>query len=278
MSRTWQEDPPGRRPEWGGGGGPSIQLPLVTPGVKGLLWVNGIAFLLTLLARPLIDWFALRPDTWVEGFPLVPFWQVVTYGFLHSTSSAFHLLFNLLGIYFFGSMLEGIIGTRRFLAWYLAAIVVGGVAQLGAGVLAYLGSGDVGYTLGASGGVLFLIVACATMRPDTLVIFILFPLKLKTLALIMVGLDLFGLLSGTGGTAYLVHIAGAVLGFAAVRLRWVWMDPVERVQEHREASRERSAAEDAQRLDALLKQIHERGIGSLTPREREFLKRMSSRR
>jgi hypothetical protein len=56
------------------------------------------------------------------------------------------------------------------------------------------------------------------------------------------------------------------------------MDPVERVQEHREASRERSAAEDAQKLDALLKQIHERGIGSLTKREREFLKRMSSRR
>jgi membrane associated rhomboid family serine protease len=250
----------------------------VTPGAKGLLWANGIVFLLTLLARPLIDWFALRPGAWVESFPLLPFWQVVTYGFLHSTGSAFHLLFNLLGIYFFGSMLEGIIGTRRFLAWYLAAVVVGGLAQLAAGIVSYLGGTDVGYTLGASGGVLFLIVACATLRPDTLVIFILFPLKLKTLALIMVGLDLFGLLSGTGGTAYLVHIAGAVLGFAAVKLRWVWVDPVERVQEHREASRERSAAEDAQKLDALLKQIHERGIGSLTKREREFLKRMSSRR
>lgn len=277
MSRTWQDDPPGHRPEWGGGG-PSIQLPVVTPGVKGLLWANGIVFLLTLLARPLIDWFALNPVAWVESFPLVPVWQVFTYGFLHSTGSAFHLLFNLLGIYFFGSMLEGIVGTRRFLAWYTAAIVVGGVAQLLAGVATYLGGGLVAYTLGASGGVLFLIVACATMRPDTLVIFILFPLKLKTLALIMVALDLFGLLSGNGGTAYLVHIAGAVLGFVAVKLRWVWMDPVERVQEHREASRERSAAEDAERLDALLKQIHERGIGSLTKREREFLKRMSSRR
>ena len=280
MTTTW-EDPPEYRDGGygGGGGGPSVQLPLVLPMSKALLWANGIAFALSFLLPWMIDVFALWPARWAEGFPLVPFWQVLTYGFLHSQHDVFHLLFNLLGIYFFGSMLEGIVGSRRFLAWYLLSIVLGGAGQLLSGIGEHLAhGGPVPSTLGASGGVFFLVVACATLRPRTVVIFILFPMMLKTLALIWVGINVFGMLMGGGNTAYLVHLLGAALGFAAVKLGWIWVDPAERVQASREAARERDAEEDAKRLDELLQQIHERGIGSLTKREKDFLKRMSSRR
>ena len=232
------------------------------------------------LALPwLIEIFALWPSQWAERLPFVPIWQVLTYGFLHSREDVFHLLYNLLGIYFFGSMLEGIVGSRRYLAWYLAAIAFGGVVQLTAGLLASAGdAGPVAYTLGASGGVLFLIVACATLRPDALVIFILFPMKLKTLALILVGVDVFRLLMRRSGqTAYLVHLAGAALGFSAVKLHWIWIDPLEKLEEQRAAAVQRGAADDARRLDQLLEQIHQRGIGSLSKSEKAFLKRMSSR-
>jgi membrane associated rhomboid family serine protease len=263
--------------DFGQGGGPEIRLPLVLPVSKALLWINGGVFLLTLAQGKLIEWFALSPSRWAEGFPLVPLWQLLTYGFLHSRDDPFHLLYNLLGIYFFGSMLEGIVGSRRYLAWYLAAIVFGGIVQLVDGLLA-VADGPVGYTLGASGGVLFLIVACATLRPRALVIFILFPMQLKTLALILVGIDVFRLVSPSSGTAYLVHLAGAAMGFGAAKLGWIWIDPIEKLEEQRAAAVQRGAEDDARRLDQLLAQIHQRGIGSLSKSERDFLKRMSSRK
>lgn len=282
MRGTW-EDPPEYR-----GGGAGMRVPALTPVVKKLLWINGIVFLATyLLARwspAALDGFfrvfTLNPEVWVAWFPFPPVWQFLSYGFLHDVGSPFHLLYNLLALYFFGTMLEGIIGGRRFLVSYLAAIALGGAAQLAFMlVLSIWWPEMVAGTLGASGGVLFVIVACATLRPNTQVIFILFPLRLKTLALIMVGIDLFGLITpGYRGTAHLVHLTGAALGFLAVRLRWIWIDPVQLAAERREVRREQGEQEDTHRLDALLKQIHEKGIHTLSRRDREFLKRVSSRK
>jgi hypothetical protein len=116
------------------------------------------------------------------------------------------------------------------------------------------------------------------LRPEALVIFILFPMRLKTLALILVGIDVVRLLTGGGGTAYLVHLAGAAMGFSAAKLRWIWIDPLEKLEEQRAAAVQRGAEDDARRLDQLLAQIHQRGIGSLSKSERDFLKRMSSRK
>ena len=270
MTTSW-EDPPEYR------GGAQLRMPSVTWVVKRLLWINGIIFLVMfLLTRWQVDaavreLFALNPQLWIDWFPLLPVWQLVTYGFLHDVTSPFHLLYNLLALYFFGTMLEGIIGGRRFLVSYLIAIAIGGAFQLAVSLF------DPVKTLGASGGVLFIIVACATMRPNTRVIFILFPLRLKTLALILVGLDVFGLLSGSMGTAYLVHLSGAAFGFLSVKLRWIWSDPLEVLAARREVKQRQSAANDSGRLDALLKQIHDQGIHSLSRSDKEFLKRQSRR-
>jgi membrane associated rhomboid family serine protease len=259
-------------------------MPSVTPVTKRLLWINGIIFLVMfLLMRWNVDevvrqLFSLNPQGWIDWFPLLPLWQVVTYGFLHDISSPFHLLYNLLALYFFGTMLEGIVGGRRFLLSYLAAIAVGGVLQLTSSLIFALQTGNPAWrTLGASGGVLFIIVACATMRPNTRVIFILFPLKLRTLALILVGIDVFGLLSMNPGTAYLVHLSGAAFGFLAIKLRWIWSDPIQALADRREVKQHANAAADAARLDDLLKRIHKDGIHSLSKRDKDFLKRQSRR-
>jgi len=281
MRSTW-EDPPEYRD-----GGMQLQVPSVTPVVKRLLWANGIAFLVTfLLARwgtalgaAIFEYFTLNPRVWVAWFPFPPIWQLISYGFLHDVGSVFHLLYNLLALYFFGTMLEGIVGGRRFLIYYLGAIALGGALQLAAMLAVAAANPQLALpTLGASGGVLFVIIACATMRPNAQVIFILFPLRLKTLALILVGIDLFGLVSGSLGTAYVVHLAGAAFGFLAVRMGWIWVDPLERAVERREVRREQETQDDSARLDALLKQIHDKGIHTLSRRDREFLKRVSGRR
>jgi membrane associated rhomboid family serine protease len=273
---TWQDPPEYRH-------GPQVSFPRVSRVSKRLLWINGGVFLAFWLLSSwwapaektlYTYWLALNPVAWRELFPFVPVWQLVSYGFLHSLRDPYHLLFNLLGLYFFGSMLEQIVGGRRFLTFYLAAIALGGVTQIAAAFV----TSSADPTLGASGGVLAAIVACAVLRPATQVIFILFPMSLRTLALILVGLDLFGLASGQMGTAYLVHLSGAALGLAAARLGWIWVDPARAWAARREHSARARETTDSERLDRILQQIHREGMNSLSRGDRDFLRKVSSRR
>jgi len=282
------------RPQWGepqgaggGGGLGGLAFPALTSVTKTLLWANGIIFLvLFVLVRavpgvgtPLYELLALQPGQWSRWFPLVPLWQLVSYGFVHSLSDIFHLLFNLLALYFFGTMVEGIVGGRRFLLTYLTAIVLGGVFQLGYGLVEIAAGGAAPPTLGASGAVMAILVAAAVMQPDTRVIFILFPLRLRTLALILVGIDVFRMLSpGAGHVAWLVHLTGAAYGFLAVRWRWIWRDPLESWAGRRAARSALRAEQERQRVDQLLARISERGLQSLSARDKAFLKRVSARR
>ena len=266
------------------GSGSHFAMPRVSSVVKTLIWINAGVLVLAFLTaksaqgRAAYDALSLSPRMWSEGFPWVPLWQVVTYGFLHSLDSLWHILFNMLGLYFFGTWLEDIVGPRRFLLLYLASIALGGVVQLTVSLL----QGGVAPTVGASGAVMFLIVAMAVLRPHAPVIFVIFPMKLRTLALIYVGLDLFTLVKELQGAtqhvAVWVHLTGAAFGFMAAKLGWIWIDPVTVWEEHKVRREVEDVRSDEERLDQLLAQIHDRGIGSLSRSEREFLKRMSSRK
>jgi len=271
------EDPPEYRERT------QLALPPMTPAVKWILWIDFALFVLFLdqvfrrwsLGRDLYETLALAPESWRAWWPFAPVWQLVTYGFLHS-ADPFHILFNMLSLYFFGTLVESLIGTRRFLWTYLASIAFGGALQLAAGLLTEQG-GSAPITIGASGGIMCLIVAAAVLRPQMLVIFILFPLKLRTLALIMVGLDVLGLLQGSFGTAHLVHLGGAAYGFLAARLGWMWFEPRSAWAARRSRRSRANEQGDRERLDRLLQQIHEQGIHSLSRGDRRFLKRVSGR-
>jgi hypothetical protein len=119
------------------------------------------------------------------------------------------------------------------------------------------------------------LVAMATLQPHMQVIFILFPLRLRTLALILVGLDLFRMLNGGAGVAWAVHLAGAAYGFLAVRRGWIWGDPLEALERRRARRQVARREDDAARLDELLARIHDQGLNSLSEREKAFLKRVS---
>ena len=276
----------------GGGAGqqrmtPSFGLPPLTPMVKRLMIINvsvyAVFVLLDLFAAPMRDLvtnvFVLDGGVWASFFPFVPFWQLLSYGFLHHPAPS-HILFNMLGLYFFGTMVESTVGPRRFLTTYLLALVIGGLAFIVLGALL----GKEWSVVGASGAVLAMIVAAATMRPNAQVIFIMFPIKLKWLAGLIVAMDLingaYSLKLGAvdGGTAHVVHLAGAAFGFLAVRRRWIWADPMQRIQARRSIAHEEQRQSNERRMDSLLQKIHREGIQSLTRSERTFLKRTSSRR
>lgn len=275
MQNAWS-DPPGDY------GRRQIMLPSLTPMVRRILFatfgVFAFQFVLSFFGggveRAFSQWFGLFPPAWHSLFPRV--WQPVTYGFLHSTGYIGHIVFNMLWLYFLGTMLEGIIGGRRLLAFYLGGMAAGGILQL---VVSW---NEFVPTVGASGATLAITVAMAVLRPRTQIILILFPITLRTLALIVVGMDVFGVLISvrdgpSDPTAFFAHLGGALFGFVAAKRGWIWRDPFADVQQRLEARRERSQAEDQERVDELLAKIHRDGIQSLTAREKAFLKRVSKR-
>jgi membrane associated rhomboid family serine protease len=159
------------------------------------------------------------------------FWRVISFQFLHA--NVLHIFMNMLGLYFFGKMVEDHLGSKRYAAFYLVCGIAGAVmyALLNALGLAAnrMGFSDIPVLLiqnwesrlvGASAGVFGVIMACAYLAPNETVR-LLFPpvsLKMKYLAYGYVGLAAFNLLRGgsnAGGDA--AHIGGAIAGFFFIR-------------------------------------------------------------
>ncbi len=265
--------------------GTGLAFPRITPVVKWLLIVQIGIFLVTYFmalgdgatVATLYRWLGVTPSTWFTAPVFLPFWQVVTYGWLHSAGSFGHILWNMLLTYFFGTMLEEMLGSRRFLSFYLAALVLAGIACVFFGLLL----GEVASTIGASGAILAVIAALAVLRPQTPVILLFFPIPLVFLAIGIVAIDLLqfiGQLTGRGtGVSHLAHLSGALFGFLAARKGWLTFDVVTALEDRRRRRAAEDLASAEKRLDALLDRIHKEGIGSLSASEREFLQRMSQR-
>lgn len=272
-----------RDPMPSGGGG--IGFPPLTPVVKIVLLVLGGVFLgqwILGLAAPgveqsIVDALGLNHGVWLDRPPYAPIWQLLTYALLHG--GFFHILWNCLILYFFGTMVEGTIGSRRF-AWFLGiATVVGGIAS----VLLMQLTGMQASTIGASGAVVAATIAAATFHPRATMIFLFIPLPLWVFAVIVVARDFFPAVEilvtgGSTGVDHFAHLGGALYGFLAVKKGFIWRDWGKEVEQKVEARKAQSLANDEQKLDQLLARVAKEGIQSLSDREREFLKRMSERK
>src|SRR5712691_9931871 len=93
------------------------------PATQALIIANVVVFLLETSGAVALGQFALWP-----GQNFAP-WQLVTYSFLHGNLP--HLLFNMLGLYMFGSDIERLFGTRFYLAYYFAAVIAAALCLLG---------------------------------------------------------------------------------------------------------------------------------------------------
>jgi membrane associated rhomboid family serine protease len=136
--------------------------------------------------------------------------------------------------------------------------------------------------IGASGACLAVTVAMAMLRPNAIVYLLVFPVRLKYVAGVLVLFDVLQVLArfmgaeGDGKAVY-AHLGGALYGFLAVRFGWIHRDPVATFQRRREVQREVTRVSDDARMDQLLARIKRDGLGTLSNAEREFLKRQSER-
>jgi membrane associated rhomboid family serine protease len=138
-------------------------------------------------------------------------YQIVTSMFMHGSEK--HLIFNMLGLYLFGSHVEMLLKPKRYLFLYFSAGVVGAIAQM------LLTKGE---CLGASGAISGVLVAFATMLPDIemRMMFVPIPFKSKYLAIFMVLYGIFSGLNGyDAGIGHWAHVGGAIVGFLLV-MNW----------------------------------------------------------
>jgi len=143
-------------------------------------------------------------------------YQLVTHMFMHGSIT--HLLFNMYGLYLFGSAVERVWGPKRFLFYYLFCGFGALALQLGTMAIA----GESSWLVGASGAVFGLLAAFGMMYPNTriMLLFPPIPMKAKYFVLIYGAIELFLGVSGFNtGIAHFAHLGGAIFG-ALLILYW----------------------------------------------------------
>lgn len=212
---------------------PQLALPHFTKMVKVLMIINVIAWIglvvvlqgLVLEGSPIFQWFGLVPNRVIQQFTI---WQFFTYMFLHSPS-VFHVLFNMLILWMFGSELEGRWGSRFFLIYYFVCGVGAAVIYSVAVLIYYFITNDylplMAPVVGASGAVFGLLLAYGIVFGERDIYFMMiFPMKAKYFALILGGVELVTLLNSgfSGQVANLAHLGGLISGFLFLTFYTRW--------------------------------------------------------
>src|SRR5260221_9272551 len=169
----------------------------ISTALKTIIGVNVAMFLITTALPQLRIELGLVP-MWVVHQLRV--WQLVTYMFIHA--GVFHILFNMLMLWFMGAELERLWGTRFFVKFYFVSGVGAGVltvllSLLPYGPLAQLYASDI---VGASGAVYGLLLAYGLYFPDRpIYMYFVFPIPARIFVIILGALAFFSSMSDNGG-------------------------------------------------------------------------------
>jgi membrane associated rhomboid family serine protease len=256
----------------------------MTPWVLRLLVANVAVFLLT--ASQLLDW---RYLALVPGAILAQPWGILTYMFVHG--NFMHLLFNMIGLFFFGPQLERQLGGKSFLRLYL-------LSGLGGAAFSFLFARH-GAVVGASGAVFGILLGFAYFWPkERIYIWGVLPVEARWLVGALAAMSLYSGISGTGaGTAHFAHLGGFAAGYAYLRWRkrkylQQWKPMATPKAELAKAARRSGDGGSLRRwksirmeelhelnrdeVQRLLAKAEESGVGSLTLEERAMLDRFSA--
>ena len=228
-----------------------------------------------------------------EGLLQGKIWQLLTFQFLHSAPMPFHVLFNCLGLYFFGRRVEEILGTRRFLGIYFLSGVAGGILQV---LLTLIPHHPDVSVVGASAGVCGLIAIFCSLHPmeemQTWIYFFPITIRAHWFLKFLLGFSIFGSLIPFDRIAHGAHLGGILVGIAYVRrgergdrlLDWFTrlfsfrtQRKTSRFAKHTPWRGQRSNTADpsatfvSREVDPILDKISAHGFDSLTEEERKIL-------
>lgn len=226
-------------------------------------------------------------------------WTIITYAFAHDLTGLFHILFNMLALYWFGRVFVEYLGGDKLVAVYVLGAMFGGLFYL----LAYntipffVQQSDqvqIGM-VGASAAVDAIVVATAVLLPNyTFFLLLIGPVKIKYIAAVVVFLSLLGTVGSNAG-GNIAHLGGALIGFIYIKqlqagVNWgLWITvtidwfkdlfkskPKVKVtyrKEDKATAKKRTPPNKASQaeIDAILDKISDRGYESLTKEEKEKL-------
>ena len=231
------------------------------------------------------------------------FWTLVTYMF--TQMDFFHILWNMLLLYWFGKIYGDFVGDSKVLPLYLMAGIVGGMVFILTDFLPTGTSGNA-VVMGASASVMGIMVATATLSPDYSMRLILFgSVKIKWIVLVLFIMDIFRTAGGDNVGGHWAHIGGAVFGYLyivayrrgtnmtsfierlldrdyrAPRQAPASRPPVVRKRSrlsvvHKKDSKQSASISDEDKLDMILEKIKAQGYDNLSQAEKDYLNKMSN--
>ncbi len=230
-------------------------------------------------------------------------WTLITYMFSHSVLDIFHILFNMLVLYWFGRLFVEYLGSDKLIALYILGGLSGGIAFLLIyNLIPVVGNAEM---VGASGAIYAIVVGTAVLLPNYTFYLLLFgPVRIKYIAIFYVILSMLYVRQGINLGGNIAHLGGALMGYIYMKqlqagINWgswitVTLDwfkdlfkskPKVRVTYRSEdspkrataSSRKKAAVTSQDEIDAILDKISEGGYESLTKEEKEKLFNASKR-
>jgi len=216
-------------------------------------------------------------------------WSFLTYSFLHSTQSIFHLLGNMIGVFFLGRALLPALGEKRFVQLYLGSTLVGGLLWY---IISFATPSQAVY--GASGAVFGLIACFGLMYAESDIYFMMvIRMKAKVLLYISLGIAAFGLiffeLLNGHGTAHSAHLGGILGGYLFYKFVYLrnpsggktdtfkmpdWIKPKPKKPSSKSFSYKVNISKPRdlkKEVDRILDKINSQGFGALTDSEKKIL-------
>jgi membrane associated rhomboid family serine protease len=271
------------------------------------LIIANISVFIVIILLNLFSFFLQIPiNTWVLKFIALPTdlltfltrpWTLVSYMFLHE--GFFHLLFNMLWLFYGGMIFKEFMGARRLLGTYLWGGLAGGLLYMIMYNIMPIFSDVVSTSTnrGASAGVMAVIIAAATYAPNYVVrLFFVLDVKLWVIAALSVLLDLMNIPQGNAG-GHIAHLGGAIFGYLMVKNLRNGKDltegilsivdsienfftqkrtPLKKVHVNKSGSfipsaKQQAAQNEQQKLNEILDKINRSGYDSLSKEEKDFL-------
>jgi membrane associated rhomboid family serine protease len=284
-----------------------------------LMLINLVVFAVVNLINLFLFLFEIRSNSSVSNISTITYWlsvpsdisqllvrpwTLLTYMFLQE--GFFHLLFNMIILYFGGRIFSEYLDEKKLLKTYIFSGLTGAVFFIAAFNVFPVFSQSLPYALalGSSASVLGILVAIATYIPNyTVVLFLLGRMKLKYIAIIFIIIDVFSIPQGNAG-GHIAHIGGAFWGFLyannlrkgkematffdRIKLPRLWFSGKRKKKHHFEnvyvnkkpmTDEEYNAKKlkHQKRMDEILDKISRSGYQSLTKEEKEILFRNSKR-
>ncbi len=222
-------------------------------------------------------------------------WTIITYGFAHSLGDIFHILFNMIGLYWFGRLFNEYLGSDKLVATYILGALAGGMLYLIMfnTIPFFVGQSNFPGMVGASAAVFAIMVAAATLLPDyTFFLLFLGPVRIKYIAFFYIVVSFLGTVGSNAG-GNIAHLGGALMGFVYIKqlqagVNWGgWITstidwtkglfsskPKVKVTYRKTEPPKKSVGlskASQEEIDVILDKISDRGYESLTKEEKEKL-------